>query len=161
MSRLKKPFALAVLLALVVGLVAMPLALAAPPRGLPRAGVSPGRPALPALNGWLPPGPSGPLVSVAVSISAEAALATPASGKRLRLRYVLLNCDTAGVVTLANGTGGTVFANLYCAANTDKELTTDGALGADGILLDEDAILAADGPSSCAVRALVRATQED
>lgn len=117
MSRLKKPFALAVLFALVVGLVAMPLAIAAPPPPPP------------------PIGPSGVLATVSVSISSEAALVTPSSGKRLRIRAALLRSDTAGVVVFRDGTAGTVLAKIYLAANTNLLLTPADLFGADGIAL--------------------------
>ena len=78
--------------------------------------------------------------TVSTSISSEATVATPASGKLLIVRAALLRSDTAGVVVFKSGTAGTTVANIYLEANKPLLITSD-QFGVNGLRL-----LAVDAP---------------
>ena len=68
------------------------------------------------------------------SISSEATIATPATGKKLIVHSMILTSSGAGVVVFKDNTAGTTILNQYLIANTPFTIKSDD-LGPIGLRL--------------------------
>lgn len=94
------------------------------------------------------------LSTISTSTSATTALVSAVTGKKIIVKALLLNADTAGVYILTDGSGGTTIANIYLAQNTECQIT-DKILS-DVLRTTSGTGLYIDGPSSSACRAICR-----
>lgn len=92
--------------------------------------------------------------TISTSTSASTALIAGVTGKRLVLKGLLLNADTAGVYILTDGDGGTTKLNIYLAQNADRLI--DDKLLSDVFKTTAGNGWYIDGPTSSACRAVVR-----
>lgn len=98
------------------------------------------------------------MTTISTSVSASTSLVSAVTGRRLVIKALHLNGDTAGVYAFTDGDGGTTLLNVYLPANTDVQVT-DKIL-ADVVKTTAATALYVDGPSGAVLRCNVRTRRE-
>lgn len=98
------------------------------------------------------------VTTIATSVSASTSLVAAVTGRKLVIKALHLNGDTAGTYAFTDGDGGTTLLNVYLPANTDVQI--NDKILADCVKTTAATALYVDGPSSAVLRCNIRTRRE-